>query len=203
MARAAIDEYLYLLDAAFAGPDWHSLLTNVRAVEPRDWLWLPPGGARPIAEMVAHVGACKYMYENHAFGDAALSWGEPLTNERRLTTVTADAVAELLSWLESAQRRLRASVDALDDDRELLKAASHELGRDERHALDHQDDHRARPLSRRRDQPDAGAAPGERPLGVRELDPEDLTLLRAELLVCENAVTVKLRELHKIVEAGR
>jgi len=121
MSRAAIDEYLYLLDAAFAGPDWHSLLTNVRAVEPRDWLWLPPGGARPIAEMVAHVGACKYVYENHAFGDAALSWGEPLTNERRLTAVTADAVAELLSWLESAQRRLRASVDALDDDRELLQ----------------------------------------------------------------------------------
>jgi len=53
MARAAIDQYLYLLDAAFGGPDWHSLLTNVRAVEPRDWLWLPPGGARPIAEMVA------------------------------------------------------------------------------------------------------------------------------------------------------
>ena len=121
MARAAIDEYLYLLDAAFAGPDWHSLLTNVRAVEQQDWLWLPPGGARPIAKMVAHVGACKYMYENHAFGDAALGWDDPLTNERRLTAATPDAVAELLSWLEAAQRRLRASVDALDDDRELLQ----------------------------------------------------------------------------------
>ncbi len=121
MARAVIDEYLYLLDAAFAGPDWHSLLTNVRAVEPRDWLWLPPGGARPIAEMVAHVGACKYMYENHAFGDASLKWGEPLTNERRLSAVTADAVAELLRWLEAAQRAVRASVHALDDDRELLR----------------------------------------------------------------------------------
>jgi len=121
MPRAAIDEYLYLLDAAFAGPDWHSLLTNVRAVEPRDWLWLPPGGARPIAEMLAHVGACKYMYENHAFGDASLNWGEPLTNERRLSAVTADAVAELLRWLEAAQRAVRASVHALDDDRELLR----------------------------------------------------------------------------------
>ena len=59
MARAGIEQYLYFLDAAFAGPDWHSLLTNVRALEPEDWLWLPPDGARPIAEMVAHVGACK------------------------------------------------------------------------------------------------------------------------------------------------
>ena len=121
MARVAIDEYLYLMDAAFAGPDWHSLLTNVRAVEPSDWLWLPPGGARPIGEMVAHVGACKYMYENHAFGDAALGWDQPLTNERRLTAVTPDAVAELLGWLEAAQQRLRVSVDALGDDRELLR----------------------------------------------------------------------------------
>jgi hypothetical protein len=121
MARAAIDEYLYLLDAAFAGPDWHSLLTNVRAVEPRDWLWLPPGGARPIAEMVAHVGACKYMYENHAFGDAALQWGEELTKERRLTAATPSAVSELMVWLEEAQRRVRASIDALADDAELAR----------------------------------------------------------------------------------
>jgi hypothetical protein len=33
MARAAIDEYLYLLDAALAGPDWHSLTT--RSATPR------------------------------------------------------------------------------------------------------------------------------------------------------------------------
>jgi len=121
MARAGIDEYLYLLDAAFAGPDWHSLLTNVRALEPDDWLWLPPDGARPIAEMIAHVGACKYMYENHAFGDRALRWGEPLTNERRLLTTSPAAVEDLISWLEDAQRRLRASVDALPDDAELAR----------------------------------------------------------------------------------
>ncbi len=50
MARAGIEQYLYLLDAAFAGPDWHALLTNVRALEPDDWLSLPPNGARPIAD---------------------------------------------------------------------------------------------------------------------------------------------------------
>jgi uncharacterized damage-inducible protein DinB len=70
---------------------------------------------------VAHVGACKYMYENHAFGDAALRWGEPLTSERRLTAVSPETVGELLRWLEEGQRRLRVSVDALDDDAELLR----------------------------------------------------------------------------------
>lgn len=83
MGREAIEQYLYLLDAAFAGPDSHSLLNNVRTLTTEDWLWLPPHGARPIAEMVAHVGACKYMYENYAFGDAKLEWGQPITNERR------------------------------------------------------------------------------------------------------------------------
>jgi hypothetical protein len=121
MARAGIEQYLYLMDAAFAGPDWHSLLTNVRALQADDWLWLPPDGARPIAEMVAHVGACKYMYENHAFGDAALQWGEPLTNERRLSSPTSAALDELMAWLDVAQRRIRSSVDALADDAELLK----------------------------------------------------------------------------------
>jgi uncharacterized damage-inducible protein DinB len=77
---------------------------------------------RPIAEMVAHVGACKYMYENYAFGDAALDWGQPLTNDRRIVAATSSAIAELIGWLEEAQRRLRASVNALPDDAELLRS---------------------------------------------------------------------------------
>ena len=32
------DEYVYLLDAAFAGDDWHSLITNVKAVGADEWL---------------------------------------------------------------------------------------------------------------------------------------------------------------------
>lgn len=71
--------------------------------------------------MVAHVGACKYMYDNHAFGDAALEWDQPLTSERRLSSPTPAALDELMAWLDDAQRRLRASVDALADDAELLK----------------------------------------------------------------------------------
>lgn len=103
MARAGIEQYLYLLDAAFAGPDWHSLLTNVRALTADDWLWLPSDGARPIAEMVAHVVGTKYRYE------------------RRLASVTPSAIEELVAWLEEGQRCLRASVDALSDDADPLR----------------------------------------------------------------------------------
>ncbi len=37
MARAAVDELLDLLDEAFEGEDWHSLLANLRDVAPEEW----------------------------------------------------------------------------------------------------------------------------------------------------------------------
>jgi len=41
--------------------------------------------------MVAHVGACKYVYENHAFGDASLRWDDPLVDQKRLRQASATA----------------------------------------------------------------------------------------------------------------
>ena len=78
MNTPGVAQLLYLLDEAFEGPDWHSVLTNLRAVRPEDWDWLPPGGDRSIREIVAHLGSCKFMYENHAFGDRSLTWDDPL-----------------------------------------------------------------------------------------------------------------------------
>ena len=120
MARAALDALLYLLDEAFAGEDWHSLTSNLKDLQPEDWLWLPAGGARPIAEMVAHLAACKNMYGNHAFADASLTWEDPLADERVLTEPTAEGIEGVLKFLKEAQARLRAQVDALGDDAELM-----------------------------------------------------------------------------------
>ncbi len=40
-----------------------------RAFVPEDgWLWVPPA-VRTIRQIVGHVGACKYMYDDYAFGD--------------------------------------------------------------------------------------------------------------------------------------
>jgi hypothetical protein len=121
VARAALDEYLYLLDEAFAGDDWHSLTNNLKDLAPEDWLWLPPGGARPIAEMVAHLAACKNMYGNHAFADASLTWDDPLANEKVLKEPTARGIEELVTFLKDAHARLRAQIDALADDAELVR----------------------------------------------------------------------------------
>lgn len=121
MARARLDEVLYFLEEAFAGHDWHSLLSNVKDVETDDWLWVPPGGARPIAEMVSHIGACKNMYWNHAFADATMTWNDPLADQKLLKLATPTAIAELLRFLNEAHARLKGAVEALGDDAELFR----------------------------------------------------------------------------------
>lgn len=111
MATVAVNQLLSLLDEAFDGEGWHSLLANLRSVAPEDWRWTPPDGHRSIRDIVAHVGACKFMYENHAFGDATLRWDSPLV-------AGGDKLASIPSatdWLREGQRRLRRSVATLDD----------------------------------------------------------------------------------------
>jgi hypothetical protein len=111
MGRVLVDQLLHLLDDGFEGGEWHSLLGNLRHVTAEDWLWLPPGGRRTIQEIVRHVGACKWMYENHAFGDGALTWDDPLVDG-------ADQLGEpeaAQAWLRRSQARLRTSLAALDD----------------------------------------------------------------------------------------
>src|SRR5207248_9166675 len=77
MTTAAVGQLLYLLDEAFAGEDWHSLLGNLRAVAPEEWRWVRPGGDRSIRDIVQHVGGCKILYEDLGFGRAVLDWGQP------------------------------------------------------------------------------------------------------------------------------
>jgi uncharacterized damage-inducible protein DinB len=108
----AISQILYLFDEAFLGTAWHSLLGNLRSVTPDDWLWVPPDGRRSIRDIVQHVGGCKVMYNNHAFGDAQLTWDDPrVTDDAAVTTL--DSARE---WLQASQERLRHNIASLDDD---------------------------------------------------------------------------------------
>jgi uncharacterized damage-inducible protein DinB len=123
MSRTAVELLLYLTDEAFEGRgieatgESQSLLGNLRSVTEDDWPWTPPDGHRSIRDIVGHVGACKYMYDNHAFGNATLTWDDPLVS---LDDGRALSMADVLDWLREAHRRLREHVATMDDD-ELLR----------------------------------------------------------------------------------
>jgi hypothetical protein len=116
-ASTAITQLLYLLDEAFEGTDWHSLIGNLRPVTNEDWLWIPPGGSRSIRDIVQHVGGSKFMYHDHAFGDATLAWDDPLVDGGEALASSTSAI----EWLRAGQERLRRSIAALTDDSELLR----------------------------------------------------------------------------------
>ena len=117
MTRQTIESYLYLMDAGFAGPDWHSLLSNLNTVTPEDWEWTPPSGARSIRDIVRHLGRVKVMAYDQAFGGATLTWDDQQVDGDEATADLPTAIA----WLRTNQERLRSGVAALADDAELLE----------------------------------------------------------------------------------
>src|SRR5215469_4893229 len=116
MAAPAVSQLLYLLDEGFQGTEWHSLLSNLKSLTSEDWLWVPPLGQRSIRDITGHVGGCKFMYHNHAFGDAQLTWDDPLVDGCDALSTIALAIG----WLREGHARLRQSIAALDD-AELLR----------------------------------------------------------------------------------
>jgi hypothetical protein len=117
-APPAISQLLYPLDEAFESTsNEHSLLGNLRSLTPGDWLWIPPGGGRSIRDIVRHVGGCKFMYDDYAFGRGILSWDDPLVDGN--DTLASSVLA--IDWLRAGQERLRHSIASLSDDAELLR----------------------------------------------------------------------------------
>jgi hypothetical protein len=115
MTTQAIEQYLCLLDNAFAGPDWHSLLSNLHSVASEDWNWVPRGGVRSIRAIVRHLGRVKLMAHDQAFGPGTLTWDDAGGDEE-----TSD-VPTTIAWLRMGHERLRSGVAALADDAELLR----------------------------------------------------------------------------------
>ena len=124
MTTVAVEALLYQLDAAFEGEDWHSVLSNRSAVMPEHWLWVPSGGQRSIRDIVSHVGSCKYMYENHAFGDATFNWDDPLVSG---VDVLGDAPSAI-AWVREGHARLRRSITRLEDG-DLVRPRRHHSGK--------------------------------------------------------------------------
>ena len=88
------------------------------------WEWVPQPGHRSIRDIVQHVGGCKYMYENHAFGDGTSTWDDPLLAGQGVIGDKDSAVA----WLQKGHDRLRRGIAALDD-AELLRTRPHHSGK--------------------------------------------------------------------------
>lgn len=120
MARDQLDALTNALDLAYRSDRFHSLLGNLEDVRDDEWSAVPAEhsvevfGTAPhlsIADLVGHVGAGKLMWENHPFGDGALTW-------ETVGAGTQDR-AEMMTWLDDAHERFVASVAALEDDAEL------------------------------------------------------------------------------------
>jgi hypothetical protein len=116
MSRTAVDTLAWLLNEAFAGDPEHSLMANLQSLSEDDWLTLPSGAIRSIAEILEHVGWAKWMYEDYAFGSASLRGDAPPMVTTDLRPRPRD---ELIDWLQEGHNRLVTSVNALPDDREL------------------------------------------------------------------------------------
>jgi uncharacterized damage-inducible protein DinB len=125
------------MDLAFSGntepplsrDSGHSLMENLRGVTASEWLWVPPGGARSIQQILGHVGHAKYVYESHAFGDGAVTWLDEMIAKLDASQGKASpAMDEVIEWVQEGQRRLRQSIQSLADDAELSRPRKLEKG---------------------------------------------------------------------------
>jgi uncharacterized damage-inducible protein DinB len=113
----AIDTLCWLIEDAFEGDLSQSLLRNLTEIREQDWTALPLGGGRSIAEILEHVGWCKWMYEDYAFGSASMRGDQP-------PLIPADGTrsrphTELLAWIKEGHNKWLASVRSLPNDAEL------------------------------------------------------------------------------------
>jgi uncharacterized damage-inducible protein DinB len=115
MTRDVLDYVIWEMGQAF-----DTLFHNLKDLRDDDWTWIPPGGARSISAIVGHIASSKVMYDNHAFGDASLTWESPLFNDAQSPTTDRGLdPGQLFEWLRESHLRLLKNVDALADDTEL------------------------------------------------------------------------------------
>ena len=118
-SRTAIDTLAWLIEQAFDGDPTQSVLANLRDLRAEDRTAIPPGGRRSIADILEHVGWCKWMYEDYAFGPATMRGDQPPLVPAK--GAHSRPVVELLPWLREGHKKWFASVRALADDTELDK----------------------------------------------------------------------------------
>ena len=111
------DAYALLMDAAYRKPrgpdgDGHSLLGNLETVPDELWDAVPADAVRTVRDIVFHVGSCKYMYNDYAFGPGSMKWDAPPAWPPDRRTMPRP---EVLAWLDEGHAMLSRSLGALDD----------------------------------------------------------------------------------------
>jgi uncharacterized damage-inducible protein DinB len=120
--RGGIEAVLDLLEEAFRGRgiedsgESQALLPNLASVPDTAWRALPAGAARTVESIAIHVGACKVMYDDYAFGTGSLRFATPEVEPFTEGEAPRKAV---VAWLERAHDGLVGHVAALAGDPEL------------------------------------------------------------------------------------
>jgi uncharacterized damage-inducible protein DinB len=121
--RSGIETLLGLMDEAFDGGgieasnESQALLTNLATVSDDQWRATPEGVTRTIEAIALHVGACKVMYDDYAFGLGTLQFGTP--GVEPWTAEGPASMDEVRPWLRAVHGRLRSHVAGLADDAQL------------------------------------------------------------------------------------
>ncbi len=122
-ARSGIETLLALMDEAFDGGgieasnESQALLTNLATVSDDQWRARPEGVTRTIEAIALHVGACKVMYDDYAFGAGTLQFGTPAVEP--WSAEGPAPMEDVRAWLRAAQAKLRTHVADLPDDTQL------------------------------------------------------------------------------------
>lgn len=110
---------VYLMDEAFEGVgieqsnESQSLVGNLAGVDEQMWRARLSGSVRTIESIALHVGSCKVMYADHAFGSRALTFGTP---EVQPWPDCEAPLAQTMEWLRRVHSELMAHVRALTDE---------------------------------------------------------------------------------------
>lgn len=108
--RVVVEDILWRIDEAWSQDRWHALCFHLEGLTWDEATWPPVEGRRTIVNVLAHLGLCKIMYREHAFGAAKMTWPEAGAQ-----VPEGEDLEIWRAWLEAAHQQLRDSVAGLTD----------------------------------------------------------------------------------------
>jgi len=120
--RVVVEDILWRIDEAWSEGRWHALLSHLGGLTWQEATWPPVEGRRTILNILGHLGLCKIMYWEYAFGPAKMGWSEVGKKVPKEETVEV-----WRAWLSAAHEQFRSAVADLAD-AELAELRLHNSG---------------------------------------------------------------------------